>query len=144
MEFMRDVEKTFEENMSHYLTWKIEFSEEIDYSLQSTATRVWKCCVLVIVYDYDVLFADTLCDMARYFTTGWCKLEVQLTKLKLHSLLQLKKSFVKDLKLKCGLCSLEFGSENEKFYICIKCEPVKIFCVKCGNKNISRYREYFN
>jgi hypothetical protein len=76
LEYMKNIEQTFVENLTHFLTWKIEFSEEIDYDLKGTATRLWKCNILVIVYESDIMFADTFCDMAKHLTYGWCKLEV--------------------------------------------------------------------
>lgn len=37
MDFLREMDKTFAENLTHYLSWRLEFSEEVDYGVSATA-----------------------------------------------------------------------------------------------------------
>jgi len=63
--FLKKMEETFAENLSFFLSWKLEFSEQVTYSLSGEAVRHYSCDLKVMLLEENEGYGDNLADMVR-------------------------------------------------------------------------------
>mmetsp|Transcript_27844 Transcript_27844/g.20873 ORF Transcript_27844/g.20873 Transcript_27844/m.20873 type:complete len:124 (+) Transcript_27844:156-527(+) len=63
--FLKKIEETFAENISHFLSWSLSFSEQVTYSISGDANRSYLCSLHVVLLEEDEFSGHNLADMVR-------------------------------------------------------------------------------
>eukprot|EP00347_Sterkiella_histriomuscorum_P004572 403359952 len=166
LEFLKNIQSTFAENLKFTISWRIDFAERISYSIKGDAKRSFYCEAFFISLEQDNPMIRPIIETLQSLATGWLKLTVNYTKVQTHKLIQpvaqtseintddatevikpINPDQTIQLNYQCYHCKKSV--QNKTQYFCIQCKetheaPITFICEECATIKLDYYLEYHN
>jgi len=144
MEWLRDFEKTYKENLKYLLSWRFDYQEQTVYNLDGSGARTYSVSGHIFSQKPNGYMIKPILDTLHVLTNPWCLNEIIWKQIQATSVSEFLVAH-----LSCTKCSKLLSDSDPRFF-CLECkgqEGIKtpvVFCFDCGTAQTEGYHYYHN
>ncbi|CDW82361.1 UNKNOWN [Stylonychia lemnae] len=142
LEYMKNINASFTDNLKFAISWRVDFAERISYSVKGDAKRSFYCDMFLISLEENADELKPVIETLQTLSNGWMKMDLYQTLVPRHKII--KEDMAVQKPYLCKKCGDDLEKQTQ--YLCLQCPeaPVVFYCEPCATYNLYYYIEYHN